>query len=1119
MKSTNQILDPDLNLKMQFKFLKLAWKVSLGLSILFACFAFYSRDLILIIICLGLIAMFLIQLVLINKNKMGLAIGLDFIFLYPILSTLPLLFDKVSISFVLLILAFFYTMLKANHRKLKFLNFFIFLLSTSFYLYFYFYHAEENIAYRDLLNGSIITILALISLFMAIAYYRLLVKSIIKLSKGVQFLKQITNANPHFIYTKDKNRKVEFINQTMLDSLGLPAKNFIGKSSESYLGVNSNPKVSEDDTEVLTKGAMFHQIKELLTMKNGKTKWLLTTKLPIYNQAGEIDGLLGVSTDITTKEEREGELMASLSLQQKIIEHFSEAVVLFDTNGKIKVGNNKFISLFDLDSNDNQFDNIDDAKNYLSSKVKEGNLNHLFYPSEKSKESPHVLELKNDKYITCNSETLDLEGEEIGLLIHFKDITKEYLTNQAFLKREEHYKNIFNANNIGLYLSDLSTNINLLDNLKLKYPGKDLLDVFEIEPELFQKMIANIGIADLNEAMIELGGGESREDIFDNFQYFFQPGLLDTLRKEMINYWEGNRSFTATFEFLDLKGNKKVVSYQVEYPEDKSKTLYCCFDVTEKNKALENVNTSRIRFDDLFNGSLDAIVVRDCKNKKFIDLNPSAIALFGYSKSEISADNLQLTPEFQPNDVLSITLIEEKIKKLSKGPVKFEIQRQRKDGSLFYSETTFINSNINDEDEILIFIRDITQKKIADEKIAKSELLYKSFFENNKFAIAKIKNQQIQMCNQAFVDLSGYASNELHNLHYKNFLLDEEIVKVERLRNEMMHGQLKNIGITLSVKKKSGEQIEVYLSSQKMVDDNGNDDGSIVTITDISELKLKESALLESESRYVSIINNTFDAILVVDNNSKLKFCNSSFLKLFNGLSLDALIGTSVNEFFPDIFSNANFTQALEQDNFRARFQNLKAFNLQGEPLQTEASFTTIYFEGEKAILFIIRDISNALLVEMKEAELENKKIQLEKLQREITTASLFNSQKNKLLSEIKDDVNAAMKLDLVEIKSNLKKVKRRIENNLESGEYWLSFKLQFENVHPGFFSEVLKVAPELTTNDLKHCAFIKLNMSPAEVGGILFVEAKSVEMARYRIKTKLNFKTLKELREFLMNI
>ena len=412
-------------------------------------------------------------------------------------------------------------------------------------------------------------------------------------------------------------------------------------------------------------------------------------------------------------------------------------------------------------------------------------------------------------------------------------------------------------------------------------------------------------------------------------------------------------------------------------------------------------------------------------------------------------------------------------------------------------------------DEILIFIKDITEKKIADEKIAQSELLYKSFFENNKFAIAKLKDRKILMCNQAFVNLSGYAKEELLNMDYQHFLLNQELIKVEELRNKMVEGQLRNIGITLSVKKKSGEQIEVYLSSQRMVDDDGNDDGSIVTITDISELKLKETALLESESRYVSIINNTFDAILVVDINSKLKFCNNSFLKLFNGLSLDALIGTSIKDFFPDILSNTNYTQALNQENFRARFQNLKAFNLQGESLQTEASFTTIYFEGEKAILFIVRDISNALLVEMKEAELENKKIQLEKLQREITTASLFNSQKNKLLSEIKDDVNAAMKLDLVKMKADLKKVKRRIENNLESGEYWLSFKLQFENVHPGFFSEVLKVAPELTTNDLKHCAFIKLNMSPAEVGGILFVEAKSVEMARYRIKTKLNFKTL----------
>ncbi|MCB0471413.1 MAG: hypothetical protein KDC51_13280, partial [Flavobacteriaceae bacterium] len=74
-------------------------------------------------------------------------------------------------------------------------------------------------------------------------------------------------------------------------------------------------------------------------------------------------------------------------------------------------------------------------------------------------------------------------------------------------------------------------------------------------------------------------------------------------------------------------------------------------------------------------------------------------------------------------------------------------------------------------------------------------------------------------------------------------------------------------------------------------------------------------------------------------------------------------------------------------------------------------------------------------------------------------------------------------------------------------------------NVHPGFFDFLNKNFPELTNNDLKACAYIRMNLSSKEVASLTNVSPKSVTMHRYRLKKKLNLDTEDSLKNFLFNI
>ncbi len=78
------------------------------------------------------------------------------------------------------------------------------------------------------------------------------------------------------------------------------------------------------------------------------------------------------------------------------------------------------------------------------------------------------------------------------------------------------------------------------------------------------------------------------------------------------------------------------------------------------------------------------------------------------------------------------------------------------------------------------------------------------------------------------------------------------------------------------------------------------------------------------------------------------------------------------------------------------------------------------------------------------------------------------------------------------------------MENNVNNNN-WNEFKKYFENVHPNFFTELTKKHNNLSQNDLKICAFIKLNMSSKEIAQILNVNNKTVDIARYRLRKKMN--------------
>ena len=131
--------------------------------------------------------------------------------------------------------------------------------------------------------------------------------------------------------------------------------------------------------------------------------------------------------------------------------------------------------------------------------------------------------------------------------------------------------------------------------------------------------------------------------------------------------------------------------------------------------------------------------------------------------------------------------------------------------------------------------------------------------------------------------------------------------------------------------------------------------------------------------------------------------------------------------------------------------------------------------------------------------------MELDLINRELATSSIFISQKNKIIGLIKKDINRLLKTEKSITKIEIAKVLKTIDENIKFDNDWYRIKAHFEKIHPGFFERLRKQFPQLTPNDHKLCALLRMNLNTKEISHILKITAPSTEISRIRLRKKLD--------------
>jgi len=150
-----------------------------------------------------------------------------------------------------------------------------------------------------------------------------------------------------------------------------------------------------------------------------------------------------------------------------------------------------------------------------------------------------------------------------------------------------------------------------------------------------------------------------------------------------------------------------------------------------------------------------------------------------------------------------------------------------------------------------------------------------------------------------------------------------------------------------------------------------------------------------------------------------------------------------------------------------------------------------------------------------KELAFSQKELDIKK--QELTAYALQLAHNNEVLEEIKSKVSEAQAEK--DNKRSLQKVINKIDFNQNDSETWDGFRQRFQAVHKDFESSVKHSFPEVSKNEMRLMALLKMNLTSKEIANILNISGEGIKKARYRLRKKLGLETGSSLEEFVISL
>ncbi|MEN6375852.1 MAG: PAS domain S-box protein, partial [Smithella sp.] len=262
-------------------------------------------------------------------------------------------------------------------------------------------------------------------------------------------------------------------------------------------------------------------------------------------------------------------------------------------------------------------------------------------------------------------------------------------------------------------------------------------------------------------------------------------------------------------------------------------------DITERKKLETELNAARDYLRTVFNNVYDAIFVHDLDGK-VIDVNDKMLEMYSISREE--AVGLNITRDYSATDESMEELRSNWNKVMSGEHIFTEWKARRpKDGSIFDVEVYLSKLVLSDGDYILANVRDITERKLAEEALKESEKKYNQFFKTSRDCVFITNDGILIDINDAAVELLGYSNREeLLQVKVPDLYAEPE-AEAKHFRIIAEYGYGKEYPVDF--RRKDGSIRHTLVTSAARFDTNGNLIGFQGTVRDVTEQRRNEEEL------------------------------------------------------------------------------------------------------------------------------------------------------------------------------------------------------------------------------------------------------------------------------------
>jgi PAS domain S-box-containing protein len=316
-------------------------------------------------------------------------------------------------------------------------------------------------------------------------------------------------------------------------------------------------------------------------------------------------------------------------------------------------------------------------------------------------------------------------------------------------------------------------------------------------------------------------------------------------------------------------------------------------DITERKLAEEALTISETRYHGLFESAKDGILILDSETGKIVDVNPVLINMLGYSKEQFINKTIWEMGIFK--DIVANQ--DNYLEFQQKGYNRYEhLPLETKDGRQIDIEFVS-NVNIAHQQKVTqCNIRDITERKRAEETLQENEKRYRELFDNAPIGYHELDLQgRITRINRTELNMLGYTEKEMIGQFIWKFVGDEDMSQ-QRVLGKLKGILLPAIDAERVYRRKDLTTFTVLSEERVLRDATYNITGIRTNIQDITERKRAQEEIIFQKNRFAQLFENSPIAIALLDDQDKIILINESFSNLF-GYYLEEIKGKSLNDF------------------------------------------------------------------------------------------------------------------------------------------------------------------------------------------------------------------------------